>query len=100
MGGMIGVDVAIVGAGPAGSALAVLLGRQGMRVLLIDRSCFPRPKVCGEYMSPEALSILGELGVCPATLHDFNANVNAGNLVDVLVKKALATTARVRSPSL
>lgn len=56
-------DVAIVGAGPAGSALARLLGRAGVRTALLDRGRFPRSKVCGEYMSPQALATLDRLGV-------------------------------------
>ncbi len=55
-------DVVIVGAGPAGSALAALLARQGLEVLLLDRARFPRAKVCGEYMSPQALASLDRLG--------------------------------------
>lgn len=61
-----GIDVIIVGAGPAGSTLAGFLGRQGIRVLLLDRARFPRSKPCGEYMSPEALRTLERLGVLDA----------------------------------
>jgi flavin-dependent dehydrogenase len=39
-------DVAIVGAGPAGSASAILLARAGWRVALVDRATFPRDKPC------------------------------------------------------
>jgi menaquinone-9 beta-reductase len=59
-------DVIIVGAGPAGSALAALLGRGGARVLLVDRATFPREKPCGEYMSPGALGVLDRLGILDA----------------------------------
>ncbi len=57
------VDVAIVGAGPAGSASAILLARQGYRVALIDKATFPRDKACAEYMSPAIEGILQRLGV-------------------------------------
>jgi menaquinone-9 beta-reductase len=40
-----------------------LLAQQGRRVLLVDRSRFPRPKACAEYVSPGAVSILERLGV-------------------------------------
>jgi geranylgeranyl reductase family protein len=40
-------DVAIIGAGPAGSAAAIGLARRGASVLLADRACFPRDKTCG-----------------------------------------------------
>lgn len=56
-------DVIVVGAGPAGSSLATQLGRAGMRVLLLDKRRFPHPKVCGEYMSPQALAMLDRLEV-------------------------------------
>ena len=52
------VDVAIVGAGPAGSAAALFLSGHGLQVLLIDRATFPRDKVCGEAISPGALPYL------------------------------------------
>jgi flavin-dependent dehydrogenase len=56
-------DAVIVGAGPAGSASAILLAERGRSVMLIDKAAFPRPKVCGEYLSPEAARILDRLGV-------------------------------------
>ncbi|HET8577675.1 MAG TPA: NAD(P)/FAD-dependent oxidoreductase [Methylomirabilota bacterium] len=60
---MRAADVVIVGAGPAGSAMAVLLGERGWSVRLLDKAEFPRPKICGEYLSPEAARILDRLGV-------------------------------------
>ncbi|MFD0710834.1 NAD(P)/FAD-dependent oxidoreductase [Paenibacillus sp. GCM10027626] len=56
-------DVAILGAGIAGSALAKLLADLGWNVILLDRKRFPRHKVCGEFLSPEAVSMLDALGV-------------------------------------
>ncbi len=56
-------DVVVVGAGPAGSATALLLHRAGHDVLLVDRATFPRPKACGEYSSPKVIEILRRLGV-------------------------------------
>ncbi|PID56691.1 geranylgeranyl reductase [candidate division KSB3 bacterium] len=44
-------DTIVVGAGPAGSSAACLLARAGMRVLLIDKSVFPRNKLCGGLLS-------------------------------------------------
>ena len=41
-------DVAVIGAGPAGSATAYLLARGGLRVALLDKFNFPRDKPCGE----------------------------------------------------
>lgn len=58
-----GVDAVVVGAGPAGSATAILLAERGWSVMLLDKAGFPRPKICGEYLSPEAARILDRLGV-------------------------------------
>jgi menaquinone-9 beta-reductase len=60
------VDVAIIGAGPAGSTLAALLAGRGIAVALIDRDVFPRDKLCGEFLSWDALPILEPLGVLAA----------------------------------
>ena len=57
------VEVAIIGAGPAGSTLAVLLARRGVSVSLIDRDVFPRDQLCGEFLSYDALPVLDALGV-------------------------------------
>jgi len=57
------VDVAIVGAGPSGSASALFLSGHGLQILLVDRAVFPRDKVCGEAISPGALSFLDEFGL-------------------------------------
>jgi flavin-dependent dehydrogenase len=59
----IDADVAIVGAGPGGSTLAALLARRGYSVALIDRDAFPRDKLCGEFLSYDALPIIKALGV-------------------------------------
>ena len=55
-------DVIIVGAGPAGSALGILLARAGMKTLLLEKYEFPRDKVCGDFVSPRGLKKLAELG--------------------------------------
>ena len=59
-------DVIVVGAGPAGAATAILLAERGLDVLVLDRAAFPRPKLCGEYLSPEAARLLDRLGVLKA----------------------------------
>src|SRR5690242_5272402 len=56
----------VVGAGPAGAASAILLHRLGHDVLVLDRAAFPRDKPCGEYSSPQTLTILRRLGVAEA----------------------------------
>lgn len=58
-------DVVVVGAGPAGAtaAIAARRARPDARVLLLDRSDFPRDKVCGDGIAPHALDVLEALGV-------------------------------------
>lgn len=58
-------DVLIIGAGPAGSAAAARLARAGVRVVLADRTTFPRDKVCGDALIPDALAALERLGLTP-----------------------------------
>lgn len=59
-------EVIVVGAGPAGSAAAITLARGGVDVLLLDRSAFPRPKPCGDCLSPGATPMLARLGALRA----------------------------------
>ena len=59
-------DVIIAGAGPAGSSAAIHLARGGLRVLLVEQKKFPRPKLCGEFISPECVDHFQRLGVADA----------------------------------
>lgn len=56
-------DVVIVGGGPVGSVLGLLLGRRGMRVLILDKGDYPRDKPCGEGLMPGGVRVLEELGI-------------------------------------
>jgi flavin-dependent dehydrogenase len=56
-------DVIVIGAGVAGSSVSAALAAQGWDVLLIERDRFPRHKVCGEFLSPEAQGSLAVLGL-------------------------------------
>ena len=56
-------DAAVVGAGPAGATAAATLAAGGYHVLLLDREAFPRDKVCGDGLLPDALAALERLGV-------------------------------------
>ena len=57
------VDALVIGAGPAGSAAAITLAKAGRDVLLVDRCAFPRDKVCGDALIPDALNALDRLGL-------------------------------------
>ena len=59
-------DVIIAGAGPAGSSAAIHLARKDLRVLLVEQKKFPRPKLCGEFISPECRRHFETLGVADA----------------------------------
>lgn len=56
-------DVIVVGAGPAGSSTATYLARSGLDVLLLEKTSFPREKVCGDGLTPRAVRELTALGV-------------------------------------
>jgi flavin-dependent dehydrogenase len=56
-------DVAIAGAGPAGTSAAIQLAMNGARVLLVEEKKFPRAKLCGEFISPECAAHFERLGV-------------------------------------
>src|SRR5438093_25151 len=56
-------DALVIGGGPAGATTALLLARAGWSVALVERSPFPRRKVCGEFLSATNLPLLRHLGV-------------------------------------
>ena len=56
-------DVIVVGAGPGGSATAYHLARHGLRVLLLEKTEFPREKVCGDGLTPRAVKQLVRMGI-------------------------------------
>jgi geranylgeranyl reductase family protein len=56
-------DVLVVGAGPAGSAAATVLARAGLHVVMVDQRSFPREKVCGDGLIPDAHAALAQLGL-------------------------------------
>ena len=57
-------SVVIIGAGPGGASAAVALAQRGVRdVVLLDKDDFPRDKTCGSGLSPNAVALLGTLGL-------------------------------------
>ncbi|MDQ0057903.1 NAD(P)/FAD-dependent oxidoreductase [Paenibacillus harenae] len=83
-------DVAIVGAGVAGSSLAKLLADRGLDTLLVDQKSFPRHKVCGEFLSPESRSMLESFGLDdyiqelrPASIERTRLNFSYGKALEI-----------------
>lgn len=56
-------DVIVVGAGPAGSTTAYYLAKAGLDVLLLEKTAFPREKVCGDGLTPRATKQLVSMGI-------------------------------------
>jgi geranylgeranyl reductase family protein len=56
-------DVIVVGAGPSGATAAYYLAQAGLDVLLLEKSQFPREKVCGDGLTPRAVKSLVAMGV-------------------------------------
>ncbi|MDG4816661.1 geranylgeranyl reductase family protein [Micromonospora sp. WMMD956] len=77
-------DVIVVGAGPGGSATAYHLARHGVRVLLLEKTEFPREKVCGDGLTPRAVRQLIRMGVDTSTeagwLHNRGLRVIGGGV--------------------
>jgi len=71
-------DVLVVGAGPAGSAAAQLLARGGRSVVLVDAQAFPRDKVCGDGLIPDAHRALDRLGVLEAVMAEARSSTTLG----------------------
>lgn len=83
-------DVIIAGAGPAGSSAAIHLATRGLSVLLVEQKKFPRPKLCGEFISPECQDHFEKLGVArsivcsdPATISETVFYSSRGHQVTV-----------------
>lgn len=68
-------DVAIVGAGPAGSVIARNLAAGGLRVLMVEKSCFTTPRV-GEFLRPSVTTTLNGLGVVSPGWEDDHAEAH------------------------
>jgi len=77
-------DLVILGAGPAGSSLAAVMGAFGWDVVLLEQRNFPHHKVCGEFLSPESQASFRVMALYPQV---------------AALKPALITQARLVSPA-
>ncbi|MGW4638195.1 geranylgeranyl reductase family protein [Sphaerisporangium sp. NPDC004334] len=76
-------DVIVVGAGPAGSTTAFYLAQAGLNVLLLEKTRFPREKVCGDGLTPRAVKELIDMGVdidAPGWIRNKGLRVIGGGL--------------------
>ncbi|GAA3423341.1 geranylgeranyl reductase family protein [Streptosporangium sandarakinum] len=79
----IDADVIVVGAGPAGSTTAFHLARAGLEVLLLEKTTFPREKVCGDGLTPRAVKQLIAMGIdidAPGWIRNKGLRVVGGGL--------------------
>ncbi|MEO6204863.1 MAG: geranylgeranyl reductase family protein [Mycobacteriales bacterium] len=67
-------DVIVVGAGPAGSAAAYALAQAGLDVLVLEKTEFPREKVCGDGLTPRAVKSLIDMGIDTTEANGFIRN--------------------------
>jgi len=67
-------DVIVVGAGPGGSATAHALAQSGLDVLLLEKTAFPREKVCGDGLTPRAVKSLVDMGIDTSPANGFIHN--------------------------
>jgi geranylgeranyl reductase family protein len=80
-------DVAIIGAGPAGCSTALSLKESGLEVALIDKSTFPRDKICGDALSPD---VVNQLRMLP---------LDTGELFMQLEEKIVCQAVRLVAPN-
>ena len=62
------IDNLVIGGGLAGSMVAIRLGTAGRQVTLLEKESFAHQKVCGEFLSPEAVEYLRQVGIDPLHL--------------------------------
>jgi len=103
--GFRSVDHLVIGGGPAGAMVAQRLAAAHRNVVLVEREPGPHHKVCGEFLSAEAVAYLDQVGVEPRELgaaHIHTVRLSAGNqLVEAsLPFPALSLSRRVLDQAL
>lgn len=98
-------DHLVIGGGPAGSMAAIRLAAAGRDVVLIERECAAHHKVCGEFLSREAVYYLHQLGIDlhtlgAETIHTFCLSSGSRVVTEQLPFQALSLSRRVLDEAL
>jgi len=100
-------DVAVVGGSLAGSAAAAALARGGAAVVVLEKALFPRPKICGSFLSSEAAPVLTRMGALEAlrtagaeTIHRFALVKRDGRRVEADLPAPVLSLSRMRLDAL
>jgi flavin-dependent dehydrogenase len=99
------MSVLVIGGGLAGAGVAIGLARAGRRVVLVEKEAGPHDKVCGEFLSYEAVASLRRLGLDPlalgaATVDRLAVSVGARRMETALPFTALSLSRRVLDEAL
>src|ERR1700744_6374933 len=94
------VENLVIGGGPAGAMAALRLAQAGREVLLVERERGAHHKVCGEFLSREAIEYLGQIGIDPharggAPIERVQLSVGRKTVKSVLPFKALSLSRKV-----
>ncbi len=76
-------DVVIAGGGPAGASCGTVCAQGGLRTLILEKSRFPRDKVCGDCINPACWPVLDRLGVSKAILGASHTKLNGVRFIAV-----------------
>ena len=74
-------DVIVVGAGPGGSSAAYHLAQAGLDVALLEKTAFPREKVCGDGLTPRAVRALVGMGIPEYEAKRYEGRIKEGGIL-------------------